>query len=404
MIKVTDNHLDFSELHERMQWYVDEGIIPFCNTLIMQGTDVVDVSFHESADRRPGHQSARPLSADSIFRMHSSTKIATSIAAMMLYEEGRFALDDPLTAYLPEFDNMTVLKAGATGIEDTEPATGAILIKQILSHTAGLSYGFVEPESIIDQAYTAANISPLAPAPDMTLESLCASLSNLPLAFQPGSWWRYSFATDVTARLVEVLSGQRFDSFLKARIFDPLNMVDTDFCVPEAKLPRFTTMYNPSDPLDPMSGDLKPGSNPYEGARSGSFLSGGGGLMSTLVDYLTFLTMIIRVGGGDTQQLIQPETLALMRTNQCADGVIVNFPFWDMPGTVFGLGFALKQQAAAGEPDTAINEYHWGGLAGTHLWISPLANIAGICMTQRMPAFWHPFSHDFKRLAYQIAG
>lgn len=401
-IEVKKTDLDFSEIHERMQWYVDQEIIPCCNTLVLQGTDVVDVKTYGPLD----HETNRPLAEDSIFRMHSSTKIATSIAAMTLFEEGKFKLDDPLEKYLPEFANMNVLKAGATSIDEVEPCLGSMKINQILSHSAGLSYGFVEPDSVIDQAYNAKGINPMAPGSQMTLESLCKDLSELPLAYQPGTFWRYSFATDVTARLVEVLSGQRFDDFLKERIFQPLNMVDTDFYVPVEKQDRFTTMYMPTNPLDPMASGYVKADDPYEGANSKptTFLSGGGGLMSTLSDYLSFVQMIFNGGEWKGQRIIKSETLDLMRTNQLPAGVDVNFPFWEIPGTTFGLGFALKQQPAEGEPDSATGEYHWGGMAGTHLWMSPNSNLAGICMTQRMPGFWHPFSHDFKRLSYKIAG
>ncbi len=400
-INVNNNKLDFSPMHERMQWYVDEKIIPFANTLVMQGDDVVDVHFYGA----PGNATQQTVAEDTIFRMHSSTKIACSIAAMLLWEEGRFSLDDPLEKFIPAFGNMQVLKRDAADIEDTVPADGPIRIKHILSHTAGLSYGFIEPTSVIDQAYSGSGINPMLPGSKLTLETLCESLGPLPLCYQPGTFWRYSFATDVTARLIEVLSGQRFDEFLKDRLFNPLGMKDTDFFVPADKLNRFSTMYLPADPMDPMSacaGAMDSPESTNNGERP-TFLSGGGGLMSTLVDYLAFSRMIINDGMHNGQTIIKPETLALMRTNQCADGVGVNFPMWSMPGTTFGLGFALKGKPAEGEPGSAAGEFHWGGMAGTHFWWSPNANISGICMTQRMPGFWHPFSHDFKRLAYQIA-
>ncbi len=401
-IEVKETDLDFSEIHERMQWYVDEEIIPCCNTLVLQGTDVVDVKTYGPLD----HKTSRPLTEDSIFRMYSSTKLVTSIAAMMLYEEGKFQLDDPLEAHLPEFSDMKVLKADAGSINDVEPVADSIRVNQIMSHSAGLSYGFIEPDTVIDKAYIEGGINPMATGSSMTLESLCKDLARYPLAYEPGTFWRYSFGTDVTARLVEVLSGQRFDQFLKERIFDPLGMVDTDFYVPEDKQDRFTTMYAPKDLLDQMSGGYDKADDPYEGTNSKpkTFLSGGGGLMSTLVDYLAFVQMLVNGGEWNGHRLVKSETLDLMRKNQLADGVCVNFPMWEMKGTTFGLGFALKGQAAEGEPASAIGEYHWGGMAGTHQWMSPKAGIAGICMTQRMPGFWHPFSHEFKRLAYKIAG
>ena len=401
-IETKSTDLDFTPLHERLQSYVDEGVIPFANSLVLKGTDVVDLKFYGNVDMEGGN----PLTEDAIFRMHSSTKMVCSVAAMMLWEEGKFALDDKLEKFIPDFADMQVLRAGAAEIDDTEAAHDSIRINQILSHTAGLSYGFIEPESTIDKAYNQVGANPMAPADGMTLESLCGALGQLPLAYQPGSFWRYSLATDVTARLIEVISGQRFDEFLKERIFAPLNMVDTDFYVPAEKQDRLTTLYLPADPLDQMSPCAAPMDAPGNTTTGAlpSFLSGGGGLMSTLTDYLAFTRMIINEGEYAGNTLIKPETLALMRTNQCADGVGVSFPMWSMPNTTFGLGFALKEKAGDGEPETAVGESHWGGMAGTHFWWAPKANLTGICMTQRMPGFWHPFSHDFKKLAYEIAG
>ena len=401
-IIVRPNNFDFSELHQQIQWYVDEDIIPFANTLILQGDEVVDKHFYgKNTDG-----GSAPPAENAIFRMHSSTKIATSVAAMMLFEQGKFKLDDPIGQFIPELGEMSVLKPDAVSIEDTEPANCAISVRHLLSHTAGLSYGFIEPEGLIDSAYNRRGINPFIPGGVKTLEDLCSRLGEMPLVYHPGAFWRYSFATDVTARLVEVVSGQRFDEFLKTHIFNPLGMIDTDFFVPPEKLSRLTTMYAPNDALDPMSVCPTPAdtaANPANSVRP-SFLSGGGGLMSTLPDYLTFAKMIINQGRHAETRLLKPETLALMRSNQCAPGVIVNFPMWSMPGTGFGLGFALKGEPAPGEPVQATGEYHWGGMAGTHFWWSAQANIAGVCMTQRMPGFWHPFSHDFKRLAYQIVG
>jgi CubicO group peptidase (beta-lactamase class C family) len=400
VIHVVPNDLDFSALHERMQWYVDQEILSCCNTLIMRGTDVLDFHTFGYMDL----ESREPLREDAIFRMYSNTKLVTSVAAMMLCEQGDFHLDDPVAKFIPAFADMQVLKPDATSIEDTEPARDDMRIRHILSHSAGLSYGFIEPESLIDQAYAAGGLSILAGA-DPTLEALCDKLGELPLAYHPGEQWRYSFGTDVTAHLVEVVSGQRFDEFLKSRIFEPLKMKDTDFWVPPEKQERFTTMYAPVDLFAPLKGGLVKADDPREGSYSQpkKLLSGGGGLVSTVSDYLSFIRLIVSGGAWNGVRLLKPETLALMRTNQLPSGVGVSFPMWDMPGTVFGLGFALKEHLGEGDPPAALDEYHWGGMAGTHSWMAPRANLTGMCMTQRMPGFWHPFSHDFRRLAYEIA-
>jgi CubicO group peptidase (beta-lactamase class C family) len=400
-LTITPIDVDFSDLHQRMQWYVDQEILSCCVSLVMKGTDVVDYRTFGYMDL----ESREPLREDAIFRMYSNTKIVTSVAAMMLYEQGEFALDDPLSKFLPAFAEPTVLRPNAGSVTDVEPLAVPIAMRHLLSHSAGFSYGFIEPDSVIDQAYTAAGVNALA-SEDMTLETLCDRLAKLPLAYQPGTDWRYSLATDVVARVVEVISGQRFDEFLKAHVFDPLGMVDTDFYVPPEKQDRFTTMYAPLDILTPMKGGLVKADDPREGSysRPRSFLSGGGGLVSTVADYLTFLRAIVNDGEWQGVRLLRPETLRLMRTNQLPAGVSVRFPMWEMSDTVFGLGFALKQAPGPDEPESARDEYHWGGMAGTHSWMAPRANLCGVCMTQRMPGFWHPFSHDFKRMVYEKLG
>jgi CubicO group peptidase (beta-lactamase class C family) len=399
-MEIKRSSLDFSALHERMQWYIDQGILSCINTLVMQGTDVVDFRTFGYMDL----ESREPLREDSIFRMYSNTKIVTSVAAMMLHEEGGFGLDDPLAEYLPDFAEPKVLKPAAEDVDQVEAAP-PILLRHVLSHSAGFSYGFIEPESVIDRAYMAAGMT-LQGLNAMTLEGVCEKLAALPLVYAPGTDWRYSLATDVTARLIEVISGKRFDAFLRERIFEPLGMRDTDFWVPPEKADRFITMYAPEDLFDPMKPGLVKADDPREGQynRERPFLSGGGGLVSTVGDYLTFIRTIVGEGEWNGVRLLQPATLRLMRTNQLAPGVNVRFPMWAMPGTVFGLGFALRDSVGPDDPPGARNEYHWGGMAGTHSWMAPNAGITGMCMTQRMPGFWHPFSHEFKAFAYDVAG
>ena len=380
-----------------MQWYVDEEILSCVATLVLEGTEIV----HSRRHGVLSVESGRALPEDAIFRIYSNTKLITSVALMMLHEQGRFGLDDALAEYLPEFGKPRVLMPGATSIDDIEDAAEPIRIRHVLSHTAGWSYGFIEPESLIDRTYMSSGINPLTPG-GLTLAGLCEQLAGLPLAYQPGSDWRYSFATDVCARLVEVLSGQPFDAFLYEKIFAPLGMGDTAFWVPEEKRDRFTAMYGVADFFDPMKPGLPLVDDPRTGTytKPPTFLSGGGGLVSTMDDYSTFFRMILADGSWKGQTILQPETLATMRTNQLADGVRVRFPMWEMPQTVFGLGFALRTAPTPGESAAAVGEYHWGGMAGTHSWAAPAAGVAGLCFTQRMPGFWHPFSHDFKRLVY----
>lgn len=385
-----------------MQWYVDQEIMPGISTLVMRGLDVLDYQCFGYMDL----ENKTPLREDAIYRMFSNSKLVTSVALMMLYDQGKFQLDDALADYIPAFSNLKVLVKGAASIDQVEDLATPITIRQVLSHSAGFSYGFVDPFSVIDRAYLKGGLNILEGFGG-DLEALTNKMAEFPLAFQPGTDWAYSLATDVAGRLVEVMSGQSFDDFLRDNIFQPLGMVDTGFCVAEENLHRLITMCAPNNLLKPMEPGLTPIGKAGRGpTKPPAFLSGGGGLMSTVADYLTFVRMLVNNGEWNSVRILQPETLELMRTNQLADGVAVKFPNWDMRGTVFGLGFALKAEVAEDEPSAALGEYHWGGLAGTHSWMSPVggpdANISGLCMTQVMPAFWHQFSHDFKQLAYEL--
>ena len=396
-ISVQDHQKDFSPLHNALQTYIDKGILPCLNTLVLQGGDIVDVRYYGYLDL----ESKQSLPEDAIFRLYSGTKPITALAAMMLYESGKFQLDDPLAKYLPEFKDLQVLKADAKSIDDTEPGR-PILIKHLMSHSAGFSYGFLDPASVIDRAYNGAKVNQILG--QGTLADLCGTLSTLPLAYQPGTSWRYSVASDVLGALIEKLSDQSLDEFFKSRLFAPMGMVDTDFFVPENKHDRFTAMYASPHQNNPMAGDLFKVDDPKTGtySRPKPFLSGGGGLVSTLEDYVKIAQLFINDGKFDQREYLKPETLALMRTNQLAENVNVQFNFWPFSGTTFGLGIALKESLAENEHQAMIGECHWGGLAGVHIWLNPKSNVGGICMTQRMPSFWHPFSHEFKRLAYEI--
>lgn len=388
---------DFGEMHRHMQWYVDEELLSCCATLVMHGTDVVDVGLFGFMDV----ETREPLRLDGIHRIYSNTKPITSIAAMMLHERGLFDLDDPVEMYLPAFADMRVLREGATSLDETVPAERSITPRHLLSHTSGLSYGFLEPDSVIDQAYAAAGLGGY----DETLSDLCVLLGGLPLVFQPGTQWRYSFATDVVARLVEVLSGDRFDTFLETSIFTPLEMVDTGFHVPPDKHDRFVTMYAGADLLD----HTKPGLFKFDDPTTGKFsqprdlLLGGGGLVSTLQDYTHFMQMLIAGGEWEGHRIISEESLLLMRTNQLPKGVHVNPPDWPLPDTMFGLGFGLLEHPGADDPPGSTGEYFWRGMAGTAAWIAPESDVAGICFTQRLAAPFHPYMDEFSRFVYESA-
>jgi CubicO group peptidase (beta-lactamase class C family) len=392
---------DFDDMHHRMQWWVDQEMLPCVATVVLHGDEIVDVALFGYMDL----ETKQPLRVDAIHRMYSNTKLITSLAAMMLYERGMFDLDDPIEKHIPAFADMRVLVEGANSLDETVPAERSITPRHLLSHTSGLSYGFIEPDSLIDRGYTAAGIN-LFSGYDEPLEDLCRGLGDLPLVFQPGTQWRYSFATDVMAHLVEVLSGKSFDDFLDESIFSSLDMVDTGFHVPEEKHDRFVTMYAGTDPLDFTTPAVVLSDDPRSGVFSQprELLIGGGGLVSTLHDYTNFMQMLINGGEWQGRRIITKETLQLMRTNQLPDGVHVNFPGLPLPGTTFGLGFSLLEEPGPDDPPHSEGEYGWGGMAGTAAFIAPRKDIAGICFTQRMPASFHPYRDEFRRYAYASKG
>jgi CubicO group peptidase (beta-lactamase class C family) len=393
-LAITDSPFDFSAMHAAMQKFIDDELLAGAISVVLSDNNIVDCQTWGYADR----DARIEITEDTIFRIYSNTKIITSVAAMCLYEEGKFSLEDPIDRYLPQFSGLKVLKPGATDPAETEDLRIRPTIKQLMSHQAGFSYG-IFAESVVDALYMEHKV--LHPA--STLAEMVDKLAGLPLAYQPGTRFQYSVSADILSRLVEIWSGRAFGEFLQERILVPLGMTDTDFHVPAEKHERLATNYVPVDPMDPM----KPGLNAEPDTILGSFLepkaflSGGGGLLSTIGDYTRFVQMLIGEGQYNGVQVLEADTVHMMRTNHLPEGIQVQLPNWFMPDTVFGLGLALKTKPMAGEPDAAIGEFHWGGIAGTHTWISPRAGIAALIFTQRFPGFCHEFSHEFKRQVYR---
>ncbi len=382
-------------MHEAVQKYVDLNILSGASSVVIKDNEIVDVKMWGQMDIENG----KAMLPDTIFRIFSNTKIIVSAAAMILYEKGLFELDDPIEKYIPAFKNLTVLKKGSDDPSKTEPLNSAPTIRQLMCHNAGFSYG-IFMESPVDGLYLEQNVLNA----DSTLEQMVENLATIPLANQPGVRWQYSVSVDVLGRLIEIWSGQSLDQYLQESIFTPLGMIDTGFFVPPENHHRLAANYVPVNPLEPMQGGLQlEPDNAIGGTTTPKkFLSGGGGLVSTLGDYTTFIRMLIGKGEFNGVRILKPETVKLMHTNQLPDGLGLVLPSWPMENTGFGIGLAVKSAPGQGEPEAATGEYHWGGLAGTHSWVSPDSGIAGIIFTQRLPGFFHPFSHDFKRLVYEV--
>jgi len=390
-MKFTAAGYDFRPAHAAMQRYVDGDLLPGFSSAVLVGRDLVDVKCIGWADK----EAQRPLRADHIFRVFSNTKLITSCAALLLCEEGHFQLDDPVEQFIPQLANRRVLRPDATSLNQTEPAVRPITIRHLMSHSSGLSYGLLDPGTLIFKAYNERRV--LNPA--TTLAEMIDALADLPLVFHPGMSWEYSVATDVLARLVEVTSGQRFDAFLQSRILGPLGMVDTGFVVSDPN--RLVAYYAGADLVDPMKPGLARMDNaPYPDANLRPFprQSGGSGLVSTLPDMVAFIRSLL--SGGPT--LLKPDTIELMMTNHLPENVWLRFAaYGELRGKGHGLAGALILEPAAFEHQDARGELFWGGRAGTQWWISPEKNTAGLIMTQRDQAFAHPFGAEFKRLAYE---
>jgi CubicO group peptidase (beta-lactamase class C family) len=357
---------------------------------VLVGRDLVDVKCIGWADK----EAQIPLRVDHIFRVFSNTKLITSCAALLLFEEGRFQLDDPIERFIPQLANRRVLRPDATSLDQTEPAVRPITIRHLMSHSSGLSYGLLDPGTLIFNAYNARKVV----NPATTLAQMMDVLADLPLVFHPGTSWEYSVATDVLARLVEVISGQRFDAFIQARILGPLGMVDTGFVVSDRN--RLVAFYAGADTVDPMKPGLTRADDaPYLGAylRPVPRQSGGSGLVSTLADMVALIRSLLP--GGPT--LLTPDTIELMMTNQLPAGMWIRFAaYGELQGRGHGLTGALIVEPSAFDHQDARGELSWGGRAGTQWWISPKKNTAGLIMAQREMGFAHPFAVEFKRLAY----
>ncbi|TFZ04374.1 serine hydrolase domain-containing protein [Ramlibacter rhizophilus] len=386
----------FDAFHAALQSQVEHDFLAGVSTALLRGREVVD-RFHTGwADR----EARVPLREDHLFRVFSNTKLVTSCAVMLLEEEGRLGLDDPVERWLPQLAKRRVLRAGATRIDDTEPAERPITVRQLMTHTSGLSYGVFDPGSLFFAAYRHARV--LDPSTD--LAAMIDALEPLPLAFQPGTRWEYSVGTDVLARLVEVVSGQSFRDFLMTRIFGPLGMEDTDFWVPPDKRERLCALYASVDLARPdVPGLVRMDELPYPGAYLSLFArySGGGGLVSSRGDMVKLLQSLIP--GGPT--LLKPQTLSRMWTNQLPAHLCVQFPGLPPRRHMgFGLGSAVALAPGPGEPAGVEGEVSWGGMAGTVWWIHPQRGTAGVLMTQRWLGTSHAYALEFKRRAYEALG
>lgn len=375
--------------------YVDKGRLPHAATLVARHGEIAHISCVGEA--RPGVA----LKDDAIFRIASMTKPVTSLAILMLVEEGRIALSDPLVKYCPEFADTGVFVAGGGAIPFvTRRPAQPIRILDLLRHTAGLTYGFQE-RNPVDAAYRTAKIDDFDA--DFTMDGFIAKLASLPLLFDPGAHWNYSMATDVLGAVVERLEGKPFAEVLLTRIFAPLGMVDTGFKVPADQQHRLTDAYHfhPQHKMVPFdSGDRS------RWAKDRSFHSGGGGLVSTLADYHRFCAMLLGGGKlGDTR-LISRKTLTLMTSNHLPGGGDLTqhsvgvFAEDDSAGAGFGLGFAVTVDAPRTGMPTTNGDFYWGGMFSTGFFVDPVEQLSMVFMTQLMPSSTYAVRREVKTMIH----
>ena len=372
--------------------YVDVGKLPCALLQVTRDGQLV----HQSVLGKASLERATPLQEDTIFRIYSMTKPITSVAFMMLVEEGKIALDDPVHKWIPAWRDLAVYKSGMPGMFMTSAPPEPMRVIDLLRHTSGLTYGF-QVRTNVDAAYRAGKVDAFDQYE--SLQGMVDALAKLPLEFAPGTAWNYSVSTDVVGYLVGLVSGMPFDEFLRRRIFEPLDMVDTAFFVPENKLPRFADCY-----VRAPSGELTPATGWPAFREPPRAPSGGGGLVSTARDYMRFCEMLRRGGVLGDARLLAPKTLQLMRSNHLpgrrdlADISVSMFAESIYQGVGFGLGFAMTTDPArtgiAGSP----GEYWWGGMASTAFWVDPVEDVCVVFLTQLIPSSTYPIRRELRTL------
>jgi CubicO group peptidase (beta-lactamase class C family) len=386
-----------------MQRYVDQGNLPGVVTLVARRGKIV----HFGAVGLRNVAASTPMSRDTIFRLYSQSKPVTAVATMILYEEGKFLLTDPVSQYLPEFTDMKVYAGEENGQAKTETAR-PITIQHLLTHTAGFTYDFFQ--SPVAKMYGPAGTNGAAPMSRLgSLEEWTRELAKLPLIAQPGADWNYSVSIDVLGRLVEVTSGMSFRDFLRTRIFQPLGMKDTDFYVPGEKLSRFAANYSPAAGGKMTLAD-DPEKSPYR--QLPKIEMGGSGLVGTASDYFRFAQMLANGGELDGVRILAPSTVSLIMSDHLnpemrPDPLSSLFAagLFGRGGRTWGLGFGLggfvcTDPALTGIP-MSVGTYSWGGAATTHFWVDREQELVGIVMTQLLPDGTYPVRQVMQAMTYQ---
>jgi CubicO group peptidase (beta-lactamase class C family) len=375
--------------------YVDDGRLAGWQIVLTRAGQVVHASTYGMRDREAG----LPVESDTLWRIYSMTKPITSVAAMMLWEEGRFELTDEVACFIPSYRDVRVYDRGSSTKPYAVPAIEPVRIWQLLTHTAGLTYGFLHT-SVVDAIYRMNGYEWGTPR-GLDLAAACDAWAGMPLLYQPGTAWGYSVATDVLGRLVEIISGQRLDDFLRQRIFEPLGMKDTAFWTTDEQ--RLARLYTP----DPSSGRAVPADTFGRAAlREPTMLSGGGGLVSTAADYLRFTGMLAGGGAVDGVRLLGSRTLKMMTRNWLPGGQDLGalstggFAETIFDGIGFGLGFGVVENPVPSGTYSSPGEFFWGGAASTAFWVDPVEDITAHFFAQLLPSSTYPIRPQLRQLVY----
>jgi CubicO group peptidase (beta-lactamase class C family) len=382
--------------------YVDERKLAGWLIAVARRGKLAHVSSYGQRDMEAG----LPVEPDTLWRIYSMTKPITSVAAMMLYEEGGFELTDPVKRYVPSFADARVFVAGSDISYKTVPATEPIRIWHLLSHTSGLTYGFMRNHPV-DAIYRARGFEWGSPR-EADLGACCDEWASMPLLFEPGSEWSYSVATDVLGRVVEVVSGQSLDEFFASRIFGPLGMTDTAFFAGPDEAPRLAALYTRGP--DKQIGRLDSMGN--AALRKPAYLSGGSGLVSSAADYNRFTQLLLHrpdspAGELDGVRLLSPRTVAYMTKNHLpgnADLETFGRPLYAetvFAGVGFGLGFAVVIDPLATKSLGSAGEFNWGGAASTTFWVDPAEQLTAMFFTQLLPSSAYPIRPQLRQMVYQ---
>ncbi|MEL7481595.1 MAG: serine hydrolase domain-containing protein [Pseudomonadota bacterium] len=377
--------------------YVTDRKLPCLALLLSRGGETAHLSLQGSMEMG----GAEPIQEDTIYRIYSMTKPITSVAAMMLFEEGKLRLEHEVARYLPEYADVKVWAGGTADAPELTKPDQAMTVRDLFTHTSGITYGFLMQHPV-DAMYRAQNIG----APHETLREMSRRIASLPLLFAPGAQWNYGHSIDVLGAIVEELAGTTLDVFFRERIFEPLGMVDTDFFVPEDKLSRFPACYA----KDAATGKTvlydKGGAGTMMYGGQPKLLNAGGGLVSTLHDYHQFARMLLNGGMLNGHRLLSPKTIEYMTENHLPGGATIKsmgdktFSEARMEGNGFGLlGSVMIDPIEAAQPGS-IGTFAWGGLASTYFWVDPVEELIGIQMTQLIPSSTYPIRPQFQQLAY----